>query len=146
MSTSPLPTPVSTSIDTDDRLLARLAAPAALGAGVLLVITQVVQLVTLDRDDLQATLTDPVYKANAVAQFVVFWFLIVVPVAAHQWHARRAGTLAAACLRAKVFPAGISIALIVGAVLGIQMVQPPLGIPLGLALVWLGAWMLRRHP
>jgi hypothetical protein len=209
MNTRPLPTAVPRSAETGDRLPAGLAAPAALAAGVLLVITQLVQLATLDRDDLGATLNDPVYSVNAVVQFVVFWFLIVVLVTAHRWQARRAGTLgvvgliaaligtlnlagnywfeafvtpflvdalpgyldvepsgllllgggssyllfavgwllfALACLRAKVFPTGISIALIVGAVLGVQLVQPPLGVPLGLALVWLGVWMLRAVP
>ena len=47
-----------------------------------------------------------------------------------------------ASLRARVFPTAVSIALIVGGLLGYQMVQPPLGVPLGLALCWLGGWLL----
>jgi hypothetical protein len=184
-----------------DRMLARLTAPAALAGGGLLVVTQFVQLARIDRDDKLAMLNDSVYIVNAIVQFVVFWFLIVFLIAAHQRQAQAAGTLGVvgvlaasvgtlnlagnywfeafvtpfladalpgyvdvepsgviliggltsyllfaigwvifgvACLRARVFSTGISIALIIGSVLAVQMVQPPLGVPLGLALIWLG--------
>jgi hypothetical protein len=39
---------------------------------------------------------------------------------------------------------GTGNAIVVGGLLGVQMVQPPLGVPLGLALAWLGGWLLRR--
>jgi hypothetical protein len=186
--------------------LAGLAAPSALAAGVLLTLTQLVQLATMDRDDLRATLTNPVYVGNGIAQFAVFSLLLVAAVAAHQWQVERGGRggvvglvaalvgtvnlagnywfeafvspwLAAAApgylevepagvlligglssytlfavgwilfgvasLRAKVLPAGVAVAVIVGGLLAVQMVQPPLGVPLGLALTWLGVWMLR---
>jgi hypothetical protein len=47
-------------------------------------------------------------------------------------------------VRAGVFPRPIAVALIIGGVVGIQMVVPPLGVPLGLALAWLGVWMVRN--
>jgi hypothetical protein len=47
-------------------------------------------------------------------------------------------------LRAGVFPRAIAVAIVVGGVAGIQMVQPPLGVPLGVAVAWLGVWLMRR--
>jgi hypothetical protein len=189
--------------------LVALAAPTALVTGGLLVVTQFVQLATIDRDDKTAMLANPVYVANAIAQFVAFALLPVVAVAAYAWQSDRAGRLGVAglvaaifgtvslagnywfeafavpwladaapdalttppsgvlllggassyllfavgwvlfgiaSLRARVFPTAISVAVIVGGVAGIQAVQPPLGVPLGLALVWLGGWMVRREP
>jgi hypothetical protein len=50
----------------------------------------------------------------------------------------------AASLRARIFPAAISIAIIVGGIAGFQaLATPPLGAILGLAITWLGVWMLR---
>jgi hypothetical protein len=188
--------------------LARLAGPVAVLAGAVLVVTQLVQLATLNREDKQAMFDNPVYVANGVAQFVVMNLLLVALVAAHRWQEERAGTFGTVAfvtalvgtlglagnywfeafvspwaadtlpgyldaepsgllpiggltsyllfavgwalfgwvaLRAGVFPRPITIALIVGGVVGVQMVQPPLGVPLGLALMWLGVWMLRNR-
>ena len=47
-------------------------------------------------------------------------------------------------LRAGVFPRAICIAIVIGGLIGFQSLLPPYGIPLGLAMIWLGVWMLRR--
>jgi hypothetical protein len=51
-----------------------------------------------------------------------------------------------ASLRARVFPAAICGALVVGGVLGWAALVAPFGAFLGLAVAWLGAWMLRATP
>jgi hypothetical protein len=54
-----------------------------------------------------------------------------------------------ASLRARVFPAAISVAILVGGLLsGVPIGVPYLtgGVILGVAIVWLGAWMLRTTP
>jgi hypothetical protein len=185
---------------------ARIAGPTALLAGVAIVVTQLVQLATMDRDDKAAMLADPGYVANGIAQFVAMNLLLVALVAIHRWQEDRAGTFGVvalvaalagtlglggnywfeafvspwaadavpgyldaepagvlllggassyllfavgwvlfgwAALRAGVFPRAIAVAVVVGGLAGIQMVQPPLGVPLGLALAWLGVWLLR---
>ncbi len=49
-----------------------------------------------------------------------------------------------ASLRAHVFPVALSIAIVVGGIAGFQaLAAPPLGAILGLAIAWLGVWMLR---
>ena len=49
-----------------------------------------------------------------------------------------------ASLRARIFPLAISIAIVVGGLAGFQaLATPPLGAILGLAIAWLGIWMLR---
>ena len=51
-----------------------------------------------------------------------------------------------ASLRARVFPAAISVAILVGGFLsGVPISIPYLtgGVILGVAIVWLGAWMMR---
>ena len=48
-----------------------------------------------------------------------------------------------ASLRARVFPRSISIAIIIGGLCGFNALLAPFGIPLGLAMVWLGVWMIR---
>jgi hypothetical protein len=48
-----------------------------------------------------------------------------------------------ASLRARAFPAAISVAILVGGVVGFYALVPPFAVPLGLAIAWLGAWMLR---
>jgi hypothetical protein len=49
-------------------------------------------------------------------------------------------------LRARVFPAAICIAFVVGGLVGFLALTPPYGAPLGLAMAWLGVWMLRTTP
>ncbi len=48
-----------------------------------------------------------------------------------------------ASLRAGVFPRAISVAILIGGLLGFQALLPPWGIGLGLAMVWLGVWLIR---
>jgi hypothetical protein len=48
-----------------------------------------------------------------------------------------------ASIRARVFPLPISIAIIIGGVIGFQAAMPPFAIPLALAIGALGIWMIR---
>ncbi|TDW77331.1 hypothetical protein [Kribbella pratensis] len=48
-----------------------------------------------------------------------------------------------ASLRAGVFPRAISVAIVIGGLLGFQALLPPWGIGLGLAMVWLGVWLIK---
>lgn len=48
-----------------------------------------------------------------------------------------------ASLRAGVFPRAICVAIVIGGLIGFQSLLPPYGIPLGLAMAWLGVWMIR---
>ncbi len=51
-----------------------------------------------------------------------------------------------ASLRARAFPAAISVAILLGGVIGFYALVPPFAVPLGLAIAWLGVWMLRTTP
>ncbi|WP_329000177.1 DUF4386 domain-containing protein [Kribbella sp. NBC_00709] len=48
-----------------------------------------------------------------------------------------------ASLRAGVFPRVICVAIVIGGLLGFNALLPPWGIGLGVAMVWLGVWMIR---
>jgi hypothetical protein len=48
-----------------------------------------------------------------------------------------------ASLQARVFPRLISVAIMVGGAVGFLALLPPFGIPLGLAMIALGTWMIR---
>jgi hypothetical protein len=48
-----------------------------------------------------------------------------------------------ASFRARVFPSAICIAIVVGGAIGFMALLAPFGIPLGLAVAWLGLWMMR---
>jgi hypothetical protein len=48
-----------------------------------------------------------------------------------------------ASLRARVFPAAICVAIVVGGVIGFRALLSPTGIPLGLAVASMGVWMMR---
>jgi hypothetical protein len=50
-----------------------------------------------------------------------------------------------ASLRARVFPRFISLAIVVGGVIGFLAARPPYGVVLGLALLSLGIWMVRAR-
>jgi hypothetical protein len=50
-----------------------------------------------------------------------------------------------ASLRARVFPRLISLAIVVGGVIGFLAARPPYGVALGLALLSLGIWMVRTR-
>ena len=50
--------------------------------------------------------------------------------------------------RARIFPAAICIALVIGGLIGFRALLSPTGIPLALAVGWMGVWMIRttREP
>ncbi len=48
-----------------------------------------------------------------------------------------------ASLRARVFPLPISVAIVIGGLIGFQAALPPFAIPLALAMGWLGIWLIR---
>ena len=45
--------------------------------------------------------------------------------------------------RAKVFPAAICTAIVIGGLIGFRALLSPTGIPLALAVGWMGVWMIR---
>ena len=47
------------------------------------------------------------------------------------------------CLRARVLPAAVSAAIVVGGLVGFFAAMPPFGVPLGLAVAAAGAWLMR---
>ena len=48
-----------------------------------------------------------------------------------------------ASLRARVYPVAICIAIVVAGAIGYLAAAPPFGVPIGLAIAWLGVWMVR---
>jgi hypothetical protein len=48
-----------------------------------------------------------------------------------------------ASFRARVFPTAICVAIVIGGLIGFRALLSPTGIPLGLAVAWLGVWMMR---
>jgi|tagenome__1003787_1003787.scaffolds.fasta_scaffold20829327_1 hypothetical protein len=50
-----------------------------------------------------------------------------------------------ASLRARVFPVPISVALTIGGLIGFLAAAPPWGAALGLALTWLGGWLIKAE-
>jgi hypothetical protein len=50
-----------------------------------------------------------------------------------------------AAFRTHAFPKVISAAIVVGGVVGFSALVPPLGIPIGLAVTAMGAWMIRSR-
>jgi hypothetical protein len=199
--------------DVSSSLLARIAGPLAIGAGVLFTATQLVLFALtaiIDRTDphwLEVYYANPVALANNIAQLAAFCLLAVALLAAHGYQAHRAGAFGVisvgvalvgticiagdawyeafaapwiadmgpelfvkgasgmlpigagisfvlfaigwilfglASLRARIFPAAIAIAIVVGGIAGFQaLATPPLGAILGLAIEWLVVWMLR---
>jgi hypothetical protein len=47
------------------------------------------------------------------------------------------------CLRARVFPAGLGIAVVAAGVVGYFAGMPPFGVPIGLAIAAMGTWLIR---
>jgi hypothetical protein len=191
--------------------ISRVAAPIALGAGALVVVTRLVLALNVppDAQALAAFVRTSTFAINGVASIVAFALLAVALVAAYDRQAREAGGLGVialgaamigtvfmagdwwyeafavprmavlapqlfdtfvggrlqmggvssfvlfgigwalfgvASLRARVFPAGLSVAilasgLVSGVAIGVVYVYGQA--ILGLAIVWLGAWMLR---
>jgi hypothetical protein len=83
-------------------------------------------------DEAPASLdTDPttLLAIGAISSYVLFalgWALVGV-----------------ASFRARVFPTAICVALVIGGLIGFRALLSPTGIPLGLAVAWLGVWMMR---
>jgi hypothetical protein len=90
--------------------------------------------------------------------FAVPWLGDVAPVALHVGGSGMLmyGAFASYCLfavgwalfgiasyRARVFPRPISIAIVIGGIIGFQAALPPFAIPLAVAIGCLGIWMLR---
>jgi hypothetical protein len=48
-----------------------------------------------------------------------------------------------ASYRARVFPTAICVAIVICGLIGFRALLSPTGIPLGLAVAWLGVWMMR---
>ena len=49
-----------------------------------------------------------------------------------------------ASLRARVFPRALSVAVIIGGLIGFQAAMPPWGVALGLAVAAVGVWLIRQ--
>jgi hypothetical protein len=45
--------------------------------------------------------------------------------------------------RARIFPAAICVAIVIGGLIGFRALLSPTGIPLALAVGWMGVWMIR---
>jgi hypothetical protein len=74
---------------------------------------------------------------------VPFGLLMIGAFASYVLFAVGWALFALASLRARAFPAAISIAILVGGVVGFYALVPPFALPLGMAITWLGVWMLR---
>lgn len=198
------------SQDVSQSPLSRIAAPIAIVAGALVIITRLVIILTVPAgDELEAYVLTATHAINSVASIVAFALLLFALIAAYDREARTAGMLGViavgaaiigtvfmagdwwyeafavpriaevapevvdtfvggrvltgglssfalfgigwllfgvASLRARVFPAAISIAILAGGLLSGVPVGPAYltgGVVLGLAIVWLGAWMMR---
>jgi hypothetical protein len=95
----PDPALVPTAVTTGQAPpLARAAGLLALIAGIALVVTQLVQIATVDFGNIAATLADPLYVGNAIAQFIAMALLVVAAVAIYQRQATRAGWFGVAAL------------------------------------------------
>lgn len=92
--------------------LARIAGPIAIVAGVLVVATRLVLMLTIPADlaSLQAVVLTPLYAINTVASIVAFGFLALALVAIYEREGRAAGWLGVigmgAALIGTVFMAG----------------------------------------
>ncbi len=75
--------------------LARIAGPVALGAGVVLLIQQVVMASFLDRSAIEATMAQPLFVPSAALYFAAFCGLLVALVAVYSRESDRAGTFGA---------------------------------------------------
>jgi hypothetical protein len=194
-----------------DSPLSRIAAPIAIVAGALVIVTRLVAALTVPTDsgDLEAYVLTSTHAINSVASIMAFALLVLALVAAYDREARPAGTLGVvalgaaivgtvfmagdwwyeafavpriaevapqvidtfvggrllmggvmsfalfglgwvlfgiASMRARVFPAAISVAILVGGLLSgvpIGIAYLSGGVILGVAIVWLGAWMMR---
>jgi hypothetical protein len=90
--------------------LNRIAGPVALGAGVVLLIQQLIMASFLDRSAIETTMAQPLFVPCAALYFVAFSGLLVALVAVYSRESDRAGTFGAvgflAALVGTVFLAG----------------------------------------
>jgi len=86
-------------------LLARSAAPAAIVAGALVIITRLVIMVTTpaDIDSLKVYVLTVTHGINSVASIIAFAMLVVAVVATYDVQARAAGVLGVIALIAAIF-------------------------------------------
>jgi hypothetical protein len=71
----------------------------------------------------------PIWQVGYVSSYVLFavgWILFGL-----------------SSLRARVLPGALSVAVVVGGAVGFFAAQPPFGVPLGLAVAAVGAWLIR---
>lgn len=92
-------------------LLTRSAAPLAIIAGALIVVTRLVMLtVPTDIDGLMVYVLTPVWSVNSIVQIVAFGMLVIALVATYDVQAREAGVLGltavGAAILGTVFMAG----------------------------------------
>lgn len=92
-------------------LLARSAAPLAIIAGALVVVTRLVMLtVPTDVDALAAYVLTPIWSVTGIAQIVAFAMLVIALIATYDLQAREAGVLGliavGAAILGTVFMAG----------------------------------------
>lgn len=111
--------------------LVRLAGPSAVLAGVLICVAQVGMLLTLDTNDRGASLSIPLFVASMATYFVGLGVLLLTLVATYE---------------AQAHPMAGSIAIAAGGAIGFLALSAPFGIPLGLAVGALGAWITWRSP
>jgi hypothetical protein len=187
--------------------LSRVAGPVSLAAGALFAAVHLALFAVMDRTDLVAMTTDPLFRAVNIGYAAAFPLLLIalsalnarqanaagtfgvvafgaavvgtVALAGDMWFeglaipwlaevapvvftAEKSGTLligavvsfllfaagwvlfGISCLRARVLPVGISLAIVLGGAIGFLAAMPPFGVPLGLAVAAAGGWLIRR--
>jgi hypothetical protein len=187
--------------------LSRYAGPIAVVAGGLFAAAHI-QFLVMDRSDLVAMMTDPVFLIFNAAYAITFPSLLIALVALYWRQAGEAGLFGAvafctaitgtvalagdmwfegfavpwlaqvapvvfsadrsgsllmaawfvsvvlfslgwilfglASLRARVFPRALSVAVVIGGLIGFQAAMPPWGVALGLAVAAVGVWLIRQ--
>jgi hypothetical protein len=104
--------PPTGGTDMSPTPLARIAGPIAIVAGVLVIATRLVIMVTIpaDLDALQAAVVTPIFAIQSVASIVAFAFLVLALFAVYERQAAAAGWLGviglSAALIGTVFMAG----------------------------------------
>src|SRR6266545_1309183 len=134
MATTPNLRAMSRATGEAQSRLARLAGPIALAAGALMTVQQLVMYPIVDRSHLIATMAHPLFVPSAIAYVVALCGLLIALVAVYTWQANRAGAFGligfVAALVGTLFLAG-------------DAWFEAFAVPWGLAIAWLGVWMLR---
>ncbi len=156
---------------TNPSTLARTGGPIALASGSLMTVAQLVMW-PFDNQDHVATTQSVVFQVAGAVYFVAFCLLMLALVSAYSWEALEAGRLgvvgvvgavvgtmalggdlwfesfAVPWIADKVpeaFDAEPTVVLALGAISSYLLFAIGFGIPLGLAVAWLGVWMI-MHP